>query len=136
MLKCDQHEKPRKTYVIPKVSKKRQAEIDNGTFKPKPKKPIKPKAIKIALISKTRQEALKTYRRRRDEFLKGKTCEFPGCNSKDVTLHHKRGRVGAFLADKRYFCALCQKHHNWVELHPEEAKKMNLSQSRLDKHKN
>lgn len=135
MLPCDRPEKPRKIYIIPKQSKKRLKEISEGTFKPKQPKAIEAKPIKIALVSKTRQEALKTYRRRRDEFLKGKTCEFPGCNNKNVTLHHKRGRVGSFLTDKRFFCALCTEHHKHVEMNPDEAKRLNLSISRLDKFK-
>lgn len=92
------------------------------------------KFYKINPISKSRQEALKTYRSRRDEyFQEHPICEFPGCSSKEIDLHHKKGRTGSFLTDKRYFCSLCRAHHIWVENHPQEAQKMGLSLKRLDK---
>jgi hypothetical protein len=87
----------------------------------------------IAPVSKNRQQALAKYRRLRDKYFEEHPmCEFPGCNSHKITLHHKRGRIGAFLTDKRYFCSLCAKHHRWVEENPAEAKRMGLSDSRLE----
>ncbi len=92
----------------------------------------KPKPI--SPISNSRKEALKRYRRLRDKyFLDHPVCEFPECNSKNITLHHMRGRIGAFLTDKRYFKSLCMKHHRFVEENPLEAIKLGLSQKRLDK---
>lgn len=89
---------------------------------------------RIAPVSAKKLESLSKYRRARDAyFKKHPVCEFPGCTSRELTLHHKRGRVGAFLTDKRWFCSLCQGHHRWVEEHPEEAQKMQLSFKRLDK---
>lgn len=108
---------------------------------PKPIKSNKPlqstKTIKpISPISNKRKEALKRYRRLRDKyFLEHPVCEFPDCSSTNITLHHKKGRVGAFLTDKRYFKSLCMKHHRWVEENVTEAIKMGLSIKRLDKHK-
>src|SRR5690606_21384779 len=65
------------------------------------------KPVKIAPISRNRQEALKKYRRLRDKYFEeNPICEFPGCNSREITLHHARGRYGAFLTDKRYFKSL------------------------------
>ncbi len=97
--------------------------------------PIAKKSKAIAPISKSRAEALKRYRRLRDKhFEEYPVCQFPGCTSRKITLHHARGRLGAFLTDKRYFRSLCQEHHRYVELHPDEAQKLNLSQKRLDKH--
>lgn len=101
---------------------------------------LKPKSVlkrtKIAPVSNKQKEALKRYRRLRDEYFKKKpVCEFPGCSSKDITLHHKRGRVGAFLTDKRWFCSLCMKHHRYVEENPDEAIKLGLTVKRLDKFK-
>lgn len=94
---------------------------------------LKPRKA-IAKVSKNRTEALSKYRRLRDKYFQEyPICEFEGCTSTRITLHHMRGRIGSFLTDKRYFKSLCQKHHKFVEEHPEEAKKMNLSQSRLDK---
>jgi len=109
------------------AAKKRQATLtqtENG----KTAKPFKV----IAKVSKNRVEALKKYRRLRDKYFEEHpVCEFPGCNSKNITLHHKRGRVGAFLTDKRSFCSLCLPHHRYVENNPEEGRKLNLVLNRL-----
>lgn len=92
----------------------------------------KQKPVKIAPISRNRQEALKKYRRLRDKYFEeNPVCEFPGCNSREITLHHMRGRIGAFLTDKRYFKSLCWNHHRFVEENPTEAKELGLSESRL-----
>lgn len=89
--------------------------------------------FRIEQISKKRQAALARYRRLRDKYFEEHpVCEFTGCISRNITLHHKRGRLGSFLTDKRYFCSLCKEHHVWVETHPAEAKKMGLSDSRLE----
>lgn len=106
------------------------------------KKPFKPlsqindikvaKAFKIAPISKNRAEALKKYRIERDKYFnEHPICEFPGCASLKITLHHRRGRCGTLLTDSRYFCSLCLKHHNYVNEHNEEAQKLGLVASRL-----
>lgn len=88
----------------------------------------------IANFSKSRVEALKKYRRLRDKyFIEHPICEFPDCTSKNITLHHSRGRIGCFLTDKRFFKSLCPKHHRFVEENPTEAQKLGLSQKRLDK---
>lgn len=103
-----------------------------------PSKPLQStKTIKpISPISNKKKEALRRYRRLRDKyFLDHPVCEYPECNSTNITLHHQRGRIGAFLTDKRYFKSLCGKHHRWVEENPTEAIKMGLSIKRLDKHK-
>lgn len=89
----------------------------------------------IAPVSEKMQTNLAKYRRLRDRYFKeNPVCEFPGCESKKITLHHRRGRIGAFLTDKRHFCSLCVKHHTWVNENPDEALKMNLVGSRLEKH--
>ena len=99
--------------------------VGSGIMVNKPKKNLAP-------VSKNMQASLAKYRRLRDKYFEeNPICEFPACNSKKITLHHKRGRIGEFLTDKRHFCSLCQKHHRWVEENPLEAKKMGLSDSRL-----
>lgn len=98
--------------------------------------PVALKSVRkpIAKVSVNRQEALKVYRRKRDKYFEEHpVCEFPDCNSKNITLHHMRGRIGAFLTDKRFFKSLCHKHHRYVEENPLEAYKLNLSAKRLDK---
>lgn len=98
-------------------------------------KPQKPKSVtRIAGFSAKKIVELRTYRILRDEYFKEHpVCEFPGCCSTDVTLHHKKGRIGKLLTDIQYFCSLCQEHHLRVETHPKEAREMKLSFKRLDK---
>lgn len=69
MLKCDQPEKPKKTYVIPKVSKKRAAAIASGEWKPKERKPIKKSTTAIAKESDKRKEENKIYRPLAKQFI-------------------------------------------------------------------
>ena len=96
--------------------------------------PLKSKPVKINPISKNRQEALKKYRRLRDKYFEEHPiCQYPGCNSKNITLHHAAGRCGAFLTDKRHFRSLCHVHHRFCEENPLEAIKLGLSVKRLDK---
>lgn len=99
----------------------------------KPKKEIISKPKKpINQISNKRKEALKRYRRLRDKyFIDHPICEFKGCNSQNITLHHMKGRIGCFLTDKRYFKSLCLTHHRFVEDNPLEAIKMGLSFKRI-----
>lgn len=115
-----------------------------GLIKLSEKKPFKPltqtndgrvaKAFKIAPVSAKRAEQLKLYRVVRDEFLKGKKCEYPGCTvDHDLDLHHGAGRVGKLLCDVRFFKALCRKHHIYVGDHPDKAIELKLSYKRLDK---
>lgn len=92
----------------------------NNTIK-KSTKRVKPFSDKM--ISK-----LAKYKVVRDKWLKEHgVCEFEGCGSREVTLHHKKGRLGDLLINTDYFCSLCWQHHFWVETHPEEAIKMGLS---------
>lgn len=94
---------------------------------PKPKKQIRK-------FSKKSLDQLKRYRVLRDKYLEeNPICQYPGCKSREVTLHHRAGRIGAFLTDKRFFSSLCWPHHQHIETHPEEAKKLGLSISRLNK---
>ena len=86
----------------------------------------------IKKVSKKREEALKKYRRLRDKFLEQyPKCMFPGCESREVTLHHSKGRIGCNLTDKRTFVSLCWPHHLYVETHPDEARQLGLSKKRL-----
>lgn len=40
--------------------------------------------------------------------------------------HHRRGRLGKRLYDRRSFVATCFYHHRWIHDHPKEARKMGL----------
>ncbi|MDF3076162.1 MAG: hypothetical protein K0S09_51 [Sphingobacteriaceae bacterium] len=86
----------------------------------------------IAKRSKKRAKQEREYAKLKAEYLKDRHCEYPGCYSNEVTLHHSAGRVGNLLTDVRYFKALCWQHHSEVELNPLRAKELGLSKSRLD----
>ena len=96
---------------------------------PLPKKlptPIKPKADKQHPLDKL-------YSVMRIKFLE----ENPGCQARltDCTLqstdvHHKKGR-GPHYLDKATWLSVCRSCHTWIELHPIEAKELNLSTNRL-----
>jgi len=85
----------------------------------------------IKPISNKRKERLEKYYLLRDLYFKDNPiCEFPGCSSREITLHHKRGRIGENLF--KDFCSLCIQHHEYCESHPKEAQEMSLSYSRLN----
>lgn len=89
----------------------------------------------IKKYSKTSLDKLRRYRKVRDKYLEeNPICQYPGCKSREVTLHHARGRIGSFLTDKRWFKSLCWKHHQEIELNPALAYKLGLSFSRLSNH--
>lgn len=49
-----------------------------------------------------------------------------------VEIHHKKGRIGDLLCDKKYFLAVCRMCHDRIEQHPKEAKEQGFSLSRLE----
>lgn len=106
-LPCDRVETPEK----------------HGLAEQKPRAKIKP-------ISDKQAAMLREYRKLRDEYMKHHpNCAKCGVEATD--LHHMRGRSGDNLTDVDNFLALCRPCHTWVELHPEEAKKLNLSKNRI-----
>lgn len=100
--------------------------------KPLNKSPLKKTQTYISPISESRSQDLAKYRKSRQEYFKeNPVCEFPGCDDMRLELHHKRGRIGNLLFNKKFFCSLCHKHHVFIETHPEEAKRLGLSEYRL-----
>jgi len=90
------------------------------------------KKKKRKVLSKKKKKSLAIYRDLRDEYFKNNPiCEFDGCNSRELTLHHAKGRIGSNLTDIRYFKSLCLTHHQFVEENPLEAIKMGLSFKRI-----
>ena len=86
----------------------------------------------IRKFSAKRSKEMSVYKRVKDQyFKKHPECEFPNCDSINITLHHMRGRTGSLLTDDRYFKSLCLPHHQWVENNPTEAKELGLSADRL-----
>lgn len=132
MLKCDQPEKPRKVYTIPKQSKKRLAAIADGSFKPKERKPIK---VNPAYKIKPRSDARAVQEREYTVLARQYKKEHPvceRCKSKSTTdVHHKKGRIGKLLTMVEHFIGLCHWCHVWAENNPEQAKNEGISESRL-----
>lgn len=89
-------------------------------------KPIKPKADK--------QDPLdKLYSIIRKDFLSlhsGCQARLQGCSLQSTDVHHKKGR-GLYYLDKTTWLSVCRSCHNWIELHPKEAKELNFSLNRL-----
>ena len=53
------------------------------------------------------------------------------CQASEV--HHKRGRIGKYLTDTRYFLAVCREAHDKIENNPSWAREKGYSESRLTK---
>lgn len=135
MLKCDQPEKPRKVYTIPKQSKKRLAAIADGSYKPKPKQPMKVNpATKIKPRSDKRVKQEREYSLLRVQYLS----QHPSCQARVMCLglpatevHHKAGRIGDKLTDVTDFIGLCHLCHVWAENNVTQAKALGISKDRL-----
>lgn len=100
---------------------------------PKPtarQKPIPPRSPK-----RSKQES--QYGKLRKEFLsKYPMCQahLPNtCTQIATDVHHMKGRIGNLLLNQTYWLALCRGCHNWIENHPEAAKELGFSLSRIQK---
>lgn len=102
---------------------------------PKPdKKSEEKKPYFIPKISKKESARLRKYSVVRKEYLaEHPFCEVKGCRERATENHHKRGKIGSLLCDKRYFFATCSDHHRFIEVHPEWAKENGYSENRLSK---
>ena len=101
----------------------------------KQRSPVEPivSKPKIKSVSEGRLLALKEYRVVRDKYLKeNSVCEFEGCNSTDVELHHKKPRA-YHLCDVSVFMSVCRRHHTWIHDHDAESREMGLLISGLSK---
>lgn len=97
----------------------------------------KPKSI--SPISKKRRVEMDEYSKRRNLFLIAHPkCEakLVGCTGQSTDVHHTEGRVGENYLNMSKWKALCRNCHSWVETHPEEAKELGLSSSRLNQQNN
>lgn len=89
---------------------------------------------KIRQISKKMQKAGDVYSKKRVAFLAlHQFCQakLPCCTGRSTDVHHKRGRGKWYLVMSTWL-AVCRQCHQWIEEHPEEAKELGLSESRLD----
>lgn len=92
----------------------------------------KPKSI--SPVSKRRQVEMDEYSKKRLAFLAlHNTCQakLPGCTAKASDVHHSKGRTGDNYLNINTWVALCRTCHSYLETHPEEAKELGFSESRL-----
>lgn len=118
---CDQPKHIWKSHGKEKYCKECWYDID------KPKKP--------SPISKKMKESLDTYSKRRIAFLViNHVCQanLQGCTKKATEVHHKAGRIGELLLLISKWLAVCRNCHSYIETHPDEAKELGLSESRLN----
>ena len=93
----------------------------------------KPKSI--SPVSKKKRVEIDKYTLLRDAFITAKPrCEakLVGCTGISTDVHHKAGRVGENYLKVGTWLSVCRNCHRWIEDNPEEAKELNLSQSRLN----
>lgn len=105
-----------------------------GNAQQKAAKGKKPKPIRP--VSDKRQALNAAYSILRAQFLKNNPicrARITGeCAHHAADVHHKKGR-GPYLLDDSTWLPVCRPCHSWIENNPEEAKKLNLSLSRLAK---
>jgi hypothetical protein len=93
----------------------------------------KPKSI--SPVSKKRQGEMDTYTKQRLAFLAlfvQCQAKLPACTGFSTDVHHKAGRVGDNYLKMSTWMAVCRSCHSYIETHPDEAKELGFSQSRLD----
>jgi hypothetical protein len=91
-----------------------------------PIKPLRSKSSKLAALEQLYSKLRKDYL----DSNPGCQASLPGCSNVSTDIHHKKGR-GPFLLDVASWISVCRHCHTWIELHPKEAKELNLSESRL-----
>lgn len=89
----------------------------------------------IAPRSKKRAAQEREYSKLRKDFLlSSPTCQakLPNrCTHHATDVHHMKGRIGPLLTDTKFFLAVCRSCHDWIETHPEEAKELGFSISKI-----
>lgn len=103
----------------------------------KEKKNIPKKTVYQKFRKRTKEGSKedRLYMKLRDKFLEDHPvcqCGRPGCTNVATEVHHKKGH-GIWYLIVATFLAVCHKCHRWIETHPEEAKKLGYSESRLAK---
>lgn len=88
---------------------------------------------KVAPVSSKMKKTMDEYSKKRIAFLAlNQNCQakLVGCTGKATDVHHKAGRGENHLKMSTWL-AVCRHCHTWIELHPKEAKEMELSETRL-----
>lgn len=113
-----------------KCYNKKKREEKKEKYLRKPKSKIKP-------VSKKQTSDLNKYGKVRAEYLREHPCcevGLPGCGGCDtrmLQIHHKKGRIGDLLTNKKYFLTVCYDCHIYIEAHPALARENGWSLSRL-----
>lgn len=79
------------------------------------------------------KKTIDEYTKKRTAFLAlYKTCQakLVDCTGAATDVHHKAGRGDNHLKMSTWL-AVCRNCHQWIELHPNEAKELGYSESRL-----
>lgn len=96
-------------------------------------------------LNEKKQKRIKQFSTKREivnkEYIKNRTVYLqanPLCGARllDCTLvatdvHHKKGR-GVFFLEQNTWLPVCRSCHQWIEIHPKEAKELGFSSSRLN----
>jgi hypothetical protein len=111
-------------------------DCNHATCQGKCRRPPRKKPIRksISRFSKKREKENRKYSTLRKRFLEeGDECEakLPGCTFFATELHHPAGRVGKNLLEVKKCKKVCRNCHQRIELRPNEAKQLGLSESRL-----
>jgi len=131
-LECHKKANPESFKITNKQSNK---DCNKPKAKTAPVKPIKKTPLKKTqkAISKRSEKMIvrqKMYQKCRDKyFLEHPVCEFPGCTSKEIQLHHKKGRQSGNLY--KHFMSCCDFHHKYIHEHPKESYKNGWLISRI-----
>lgn len=92
------------------------------------------KGVQAPRTSRKKQKQDSRYSEMRAAFLlSSQLClaHLPGiCTTHATDVHHKRGR-GQYYLDITTWLPVCRACHNWIELHPIEAKQLGFSEDRL-----
>lgn len=88
----------------------------------------------IPVRSEKMKSEMKGYKKEAAQFLKeNPKCQVSGCTKKSEHVHHKAGRIGKNLTDKKNWLAVCPQHHTKIETDVIWAKENGYSISRLSK---
>jgi len=99
---------------------------------PPARQPIKTSQKPIPKKSQKRKDQEPIYMAERAlHLMLNPCCQVPGCQMPATEIHHSKGRVGNLYTDRQYFKSICSPHHQYYEIHPEEAKAIGISYSRL-----
>ncbi len=78
------------------------------------------------------KEVMKEYRNEARKFITAHPkCQV--CGKPSECIHHKKGRIGENLMNRKTWIAVCIPCHSTIEANPAEAKANNYSESRLIK---